>query len=507
MIVHPYYYNNITLGYDNVTANNIYFDLNSAYYLYDVNATEYDLYTYEYSYDYNCWNEIFDIPYELLCNSTKIGDCPDCYINTIPYKTNDCMGLQKRYLEISSFRKTGATAVCIKKKSIEPRLSGSIKIGNNTDIFDIPLEIGKLSVVSPDMKITLMSSIEKRGIVDVCKTDSNNEIVLDLLNGMDINDFLSRRVVDQHLITNFQESLLPYEIDKDLVINRKGVFRNGNSTYFFLYHMAQTLNDTKRCMPILYSDNYYVLSEYQIVINDRTTEIFSDKNCTKHPVQMPTGSPSGCKRGIVDDEDNLFCYDTGYLTLYSGKMVSQEIQDDFIIQFSYTGNYKAKQVFYDRCRVRSIEYINNTIYIYDCDDSVHLKNKYTGLVYRVNNGMSIQLPDGIYYLADFINSPLLYVVGLSETPSMYYAKDKFYATLTIKMGFDIQTVESKTTYILFYICFGSLVILVISLITIIIKCFHKKHNSNYTQVSTDIPKGKNPPLKKRNNISIAQRKI
>lgn len=355
------------------------------------------------------------------------------------------------------------------------------------------------------MKLTLISSIEKRGIVDVCKTSSNEEIVLDLLKGMDINEFLSRRIVNQHLITNFQESLLPYEIDKDLEINRKGIFKNGNSTYFFLYYMAPTLNETSRCMPILYSDHYTVLAEYQLEIDGRTTEIFADKNCTKHPVQMPTGTPSGCRDGIIDDEDNLFCYDSGFLTLYSGKMVSQEIQDDFIVQFSYTGNYKAKQVFYDRCRVRSIEYVNDTIHLYDCEDYVHLKNKYTGMVYKVIDGMSIELPDGIYYLSDFMNSPLLYVVGKSETPNMYYAKDKFYASLTIRMGFDIRTVENRTTYILFYICIGAILLVLIVIITMIIKCFHKKH-SGYKQLDNEYATTAThniPPKKK----AIGQRKI
>lgn len=476
------------------------FDLNSAYYLYDVNATVYPLYRYQYQYYYNCWNEVMNIPYEDTCNTTIIGNCKR-YSNVFPYPTGDCMGLQKRFLEISSFVPTDYSATCITKSAIQPRLSGTIRIGNDTTIFDTMLEIGRLSSISNNMKINLISDIEKRGMIDVCRRmgNTNSKIVLDLIKGYDIEKFISRRIVDGHLITNFQESLLPYEIDDDLLVNQKGVFYINDTKYFFLYYFNKNINGTTQCTPIPYGDDYVVVGNNLLNIDGSQHRIYVDRNCTERPNPIPTGSPTlnACNNGFSDNEGNVFCYDSGYLVLYTGKVVSQEIQDEFMIQISYKGNYKAKQVFYDRCRIRDIKYINNTIFIYDCDDYVHIKNKYTNRVYKVKSGLNIILPDGIYYLADFVSSPLLYVINSVETPTMYYAKDKFYSNIVIGFGLSIDVIERKTTYITFYALICIVALVMISCIIAIVKCRHNIicKRSKYAKVSTEVENKK--PMKKK----------
>lgn len=477
--VHGFMFGPQVIGYDNLTNTDIIFDLNSIYVTYGQNIDKYRACIPYYQYNYNCVNEIFGLDYDLPCANSISQGCPDdTFYSIVPYVNGDCMGKQFRYIETVHFANC-TEILCTRSTNYEFRISGSIQYNNLTRPFDIMLEYGTLNKISDDIKINVVQlNQEYRYPTDsLCARGQDNYVVLNLSRHT-MDHYMSRRVLSGHLISNFVRDDKEYNY-ADLLISEKGFMKNEYGTYLFMYY-----KNNGTCTPVPYADHYDIVSG--LMKYDGTT-VYRDSNCTKRMVLREMYECNMWQgHGFEDSEGNKFCEVEGKLIPVDADRLSSTITDDVIIQLSFSGNYAVKQVFYDRCRIKEIEYINNTLYIYDCTDYIHVKNMYTGVVYRVHNNMTISLPNGVYVVVDYINAPSFLVTDHESTTEMYYANDKLYVLTMLQLGFSVNTIESAKSYLVFYLVLilcsvtllGLIIIVVIKIKYKALKCKNKADTYN-----------------------------
>lgn len=478
--VHGFMLQPSIIGYDNMTQSDIIFDLNSFYATYGQEIQKMRACVPYYSYDYNCWNEILGIDYDLPCtNPISIG-CPnDEFYSIVPYVGNDCVGKQYRYIEKVFFRNCTEISCTISKHK-QLRLSGTIIYNNLTRPFDIPIEYGVLNKISDDIKINVVQvkDLYRDDTDSICADALSNYVVLNLSHHT-MDHYMNRRVMDGHLVSNFVRDDKEYDF-ADLMISDKGFIKNEYGVYLFMYY-----RNNGTCIPVPYSEQFDKNSNVLKTIEGKT--VYQDVNCTKREIIKQSYECNLYQQeGVLDSEGNLFCLMGHSLKPVSGSRLSSNILDDIIIQLSFSGNYAVKQVFYDRCRIKEIEYVNNTIYIYDCMDPVHIKNLYTEIVYKVHNNMTIDLPNGIYSVVDYINAPTFLVNNHEATTNMYYADDRFYVNAMLGLGFSINTIESTRSYLFFYITALLLAMICVLTLTILtIKLTYKVRKCKNTKTSTN----------------------
>lgn len=485
--VHGFMFGPQVIGYDNLTNTDIIFDLNSIYVTYGQNIDKLRACIPYYKYDYNCVNEIFGLDYELPCTNSISDGCPDdTFYSIVPYTNGDCMGKQFRYIETVHFANC-TEVLCTRSSNYEFRISGTILYNNLTRPFDIMLEYGAINKISDDIRINVvqLNKEYRYPTASLCARNLDDHVVLNLSH-YTMDHYMSRRVLSGHLISNFVRDDTEYDF-ADLLISEKGFMKNEYGTYLFMYYKPNAT-----CIPVPYSDKYDI-SSHLMKYNGYT--VFRDYNCTK---RMTLREIYECNmyqgQGYEDSEGNKFCVVEDRLIPVDANRLSSTITDDVIIQLSFTGNYAIKQVFYDRCRIKEIEYINNTLYIYDCEDPIHVKNMYTGMVYKVYNNMTITLPNGVYTVVDYINAPSFLVTENESTTQMYYAEDKMYVMTMLKLGFSVNVIENAKSYLIFYLILilSTLFILVIFIVLIIklrykaLKC-HKSKAQDIEDKGIDEP--------------------